>query len=263
MSKVSIHVTSMMGKTKVIDIDIPSEWKDLSPVQFATCARLFTERMADDEFISLFFGISPKLAARLTAFEKFRLIDLVSFVSGARTKVNFFYMRSIPGTSLLSPLPRLSNVSLRHFALFDTYFFEYTNKPDTDGLVRLVSALYLAKGEHINRIDFQKRMDYVRRTVDISTLYAIFLNYTFIRRWLSGPFSYLFTFRDDDEEDSPKKVSRQPKANLPDWNAIIDGLVGDDVLNYDKYANLPCIRAFKVINKRISDYKKHGTKLNR
>lgn len=242
-----------------LNIDIPDNWLDLSARQFSVCSDAITKGVSDDDYISKFFGLKPRLVKQLSDFEKYKLIACTEFIHNPRAVVNFFYITSISGTDLLSPNERLKGVSFEHFMLFDTYFFDYVNESTFDNLCRFVSALYLKKGEVLTTIDFQSRVKYVSEKVDKSMLDAIFLNYTFIRKWLSTVFRFLFEYNEPDEEDSkPTKNTNVSQVNRPNWNLILDGFIGDDVLNEQKYRDIACIRAFKTINTRIKTYKSHG-----
>ena len=237
-------------------IEVPASWQEMNCDQFRASVDLFTNSLPDDVFISRFFGIKLRFVKRLSAFEKYKLIELAEFLTGPKVATNFFYVKQIPGTDLLCPYPRLKGVSFEHFALFDTFFFDYVNDSSPQNLCRFVAALYVAKKEKITGIDFEKRVRYILKHVDYSILYAIFLNYTFIRRWLSGSFRYVFGY-DNPDNDTPSK-KKQPEKHRPDWSGILDSVVGDDILDYDKYRSTPCIIIFKSINSRIEAYKKNG-----
>ena len=72
--------------------------------------------------------------------------------------------------------------------------------------------------------------------------------------------SFRFLFEEGSDEPVRKKSARPEKAKnkLPKWVDIIDNFVGEDILNYDKYTQMNCIRAFKVMNSRIKNFKKHA-----
>jgi hypothetical protein len=183
---------------------------------------------------------------------------LAGFISNPKAIVNFFYLPEIPGTGLKAPDKKLMNVSFEHFSIFDTLFFDYANDKKEESLAKFIAALYLKKGETVIAIDFDSRADFIAKNVDKTTQYAIFLNYTFIRKWLSRPFPLLFGFTEEDPDEPKKKTVRSKKPNRPDWISILDGLVGEDIINYGKYKQLPCIIVFRTINKRIQTYNKYG-----
>ncbi|GAB6122281.1 hypothetical protein [Dysgonomonas termitidis] len=257
MKTIRIEYTRLHFFRKAIEIRAPEKWEELSGRQFAICSRLFLEQVPDDVFISEYFGISKKLAGKFSKFEQYRLIECAGFISEPKAAVNYFYLKEIPDTYLCSPEIKLKSVSFEQFMILDTYFFDYVNGHDDDSLCRFVSSLYMKKGESIRDFDFEERMAYIAAKVDKATMFAIFLNYTFIRKWLSGVFRYLFEYREEDKEKQPKKNAKNKRAGSgrPDWNSILDGFMGDDILHEEEYRNLKCIRAFKTINNRIKNYK--------
>ncbi|MDR1098009.1 MAG: hypothetical protein LBL57_07755 [Tannerella sp.] len=261
---------------KRIDLRAPESWIDLTAGQFATCAKVHTDRLQDEDFIAGFFGTGKRIARRLTKFEQYRLIELANFAADPKSTVNFFYIEKIRCASLFAPEKKLHGITIEHFMLFDTFFFDYLNEPNDDNLAKFIACLYL-KGrvkimkwktviekEKVTEVDFSRRVELISRCADKSTQYAIFLNYTFVRKWLAKAFPLLFVFRepgDDDGKPSKRTRRKQPaaspgKRNRPDWVAIFDNFVGDDIIHYDRYRQIPCTLVFRQINRRIADYNK-------
>jgi hypothetical protein len=259
MKEVRIEYPFLFLFRKTQIIQVPEEWVDLTGRQFAVCCRMFTEPITDIQFITAFFGIKKFVAKRLEKFHQYKLIELVGFIANPKAMTNFFYLTDIPGTGgLKAPDKRLHGVTFEQFMFFDTFFFDYINTLMDNDLVKFIAALYLKSGEKITAIDFKERVKFVAKNVDKLTQYAIFLNYTFIRKWLSKAYPLLFGFTGDDS-DKPKKESIRPKKpNRPDWNSIFDGLVGEDIIHEEQYRHIPCTVAFRTINKRIQNYKKYG-----
>lgn len=258
MKKVKIEYPFLFFFKKEKNIEVPECWMDLSGSQFAICSEAITGMVTDATFISKFYGVKTSLIKQLTKFELFKLIECAEFITNPKAMVNFFYLKSIPGTGLYSPEKRLQNVSFEHFMLFDTFFFDYVNDPKESNLHKFVAALYLKKGEVLTSIDFQKRISYIAKNVDKASMDAIFLNYTFIRKWLSSVFKFLFEYNEQDPEEKHEKDKQPITSNKPDWNSILDGFIGEDILNEQEYRSISCIRAFKTINKRIQIYRTNG-----
>lgn len=260
MKTLEIEYTRLFFFRKRVSIQVPEKWSDLKSRQFSACAGIYLQPMSDVDFCSKFFGISKKVLNKLSKFELFKLTELTEFAVNPNGSVNFFFMYQIPGTRLQSPRPRLSDITIEHFAIFDTYFFEYVNKKTDEALDQFVAALYLKPNEVITGVDMNQRIASVASRVDQATKYAIFMNYIFLRRWLSGSFKFLFS-SDEQSDEKESKRRKQPSkslSNLPDWTGMIDDLIGDDIINADKYHNTKCLIAFKTINTRIKNYKKNG-----
>jgi len=261
MKSVTIEYTRYFVFNRSKTIQVAEEWKDLNEKQFSTCARMYIEPLDEIDFIANFFGLKRRLVKRINKFARYKLTELANFAMMPKGAVNFFFVEKIPGTNLLAPQSRLANVSFEHFSLFDTFFFDYANKPTDENLCKMVAAMYLRKGDKITQIDFEKHQAYIAKHVDKSTQYAIFLNYVFIREWLSKAFPFLFEKSDEDEDEKPKakrKLPRKKTSNRPNWSEILDSLVDKDFLNYDRYKNMPCTLGFKIINKRIKEFNRNG-----
>lgn len=248
-----------MGIDRSRKILVPGCWEELNDRQFSVCARIYTEDMTDADFVQQFMGIPASIMNRITPIELYNLTSLTEFATNPEGITNFFFLKQLPGTKLKSPGNRLSGVTVEHFALFDTAYFDYKNDPITDNLYAFVAMLYIMPGEVITKIDFDKRLKYVKSHVKLSDCHAVFLNYIFIHHWLAKAFPFLFEVKEKPETETKKKVvkTKAVKQFRPDWNSIIDSFIGEDILNYDKYRQMPAIIVFKTINKRIKNTKKN------
>ena len=152
MRQVKIEYRYLFFFHRKIEIEVPEKWEDLSERQFKICSRLFTEPVPDEQFISEFFGISRKLVRNFSGFEQYRLIECAEFISEPKASVNSFFLKSIPGTYLHAPEPRLKNVSFEQFMLFDTLFFDYVNSHKDTDLCKFIACLYLKKSEQVQDV---------------------------------------------------------------------------------------------------------------
>ena len=245
-------------RRKVIIIQVPEEWIELTGPQFAICCKTYIEPVTDIEFISEFFGIEKSLAKRLDKFQQYKLIELAGFIANPKAMVDFFYLKEIPDTGLQAPGKHLRDVTFEQFMIFDSLFFDYMNEQKDNLLTKFIATLYLNENEKVTGFNIDQRVNFISENVDKSTQYAIFLNYTFIRKWLSKPYPWLFGFKEEDPDEPEKKNLRPKKPNRPDWNAILYGLIGDDIIHYEEYRQIPCTVAFRTINKRIQTYNQYG-----
>jgi hypothetical protein len=261
-ARIEYRYLRFFRKTKILHL--PEEWTDLTDRQFAACAKMYTETVTDAAFIAAFFGIKKSLARRMKPFLQYRLLDTVGFIASPQASVNFFYLRKIPGTNLVAPENRLKNINFEHFMIFDSLFFDYLGDANAatkkeEALSKFIAALYIKKKETVTKIDIDLRAGYIAKKVDKAMQYAIFLNYTFIRRWLALAYPFLFGFADEAEPEKDKRKPRShKKTNRPDWIDFLDTLVGDDIVHYEKYRQMACNIIFRTANKRIKNYTKHG-----
>ena len=150
----------------------------------------------------------------------------------------------------------------------DTAFNRYARDGKDSSLDAFVSMLYLKDNEYIvlpsggknglfsrqKPLILQKRVMKVAK-IDKHVKYAIFLNYVFIKRWLSKAFPFLFPLDDEREQKDGQKKPAAPSVN---WLDIFDAFVGDDVAVMEKYQAMPVATAFRLLNKRIRDAQKQN-----
>lgn len=265
MRKVKVEYLYFYWFRKKLEIDVPEKWEELNEKQFEICSQIIYQETSDEDFIAGFFGLKKSLVSKLDKFLQFKLIEMAEFVSSPKAINNIFYLSQLPGNpfvapgaKLRAPGEKLKGITFEHFMIFDTFFFDYINDPTEYLLHKFVASLYLKKGELITEVNLKERVDYISKNVDNATLYAIFLNYTFIRKWLSKSFRFLFDYSEGNEVKTQIEKLKKKNPNKPDWISILDAFVSDDILNYDKYKEIPCMLAFKSINKRIQSYKKDG-----
>jgi hypothetical protein len=93
----------------------------------------------------------------------------------------------------------------------------------------------------------------VKKRASETFLMATFINWTMVRTWLSSVYPFLFPMAEESEEEEKLANSRR-KANSHNWMDIFDAFVGDSIPDTEYYKNMPCIDAFRLINKRIKEY---------
>lgn len=225
----------------------PSTPEDINPRQWLAYSRLCFEGLDDRAFICEFFGIKSNVVKEMSRWEIYNILQTISEIIGIKM-TNVFYFPKTAG--LKAPEAKLEGVTLERFAIMDTMYYRYLNNESDKNLARFVASVALREGEKITDIDFEKRTIYVMKRISKEWQKALVLNYIFIKKWLSNAFKYLF---EEKEETNNQKQKKQ--YYTPDWNSVIDSLTAEDILRYDEYIQMPCIRAFKLMNARIKDYK--------
>lgn len=252
-------------------ISVPSGWRELNSVQFLSAARLYLGTISDDKFMMQFFSLPKRIVKRLDAFQKYKLIEQVEYLRDARVPHSDFFMSRIPGTSLFSPGPRMNGMCLQQFMTVDTYFSRYLISEKKEFLDMMVASLYMKKDErfvltgesvpslfHHNPklLSIEGRLPVIRK-LDEATKYAVLLNFILIKKWLGGAYPHLFA---ESDEPQPKPNSK-PKIQKPvDWLEIFDNFVGENIPEMEKYQGMAATDAFRILNRRIKEAKKHGNK---
>ena len=212
---------------------VPQKWEELTPAQFLLVSRLYLQEMDEPSFLKEFYSLPSEAGS---------------------------------DSGLKAPGERLKGMCFEHFMHVDTAFNRYVRDGKDASLDTFVSMLYLKDNEYIvlpsggknglfsrqKPLILQKRIMKVAK-MDRHVKYAIFLNYVFVKRWLSKAFPFLFPL---DDEPEPEEKRKKPTAPSVNWLDIFDAFVGDDVAVMEKYQAMPVATAFRILNKRIRDAQK-------
>lgn len=251
-----------MGIRLEIIRQVPGNWDELTVSQFLLVARLYTQELSETDFITKFFSL-PKV--NFDAYYLYHLTELLSFIGDCRFRMNRFLIPSVD-KCYLAPADKLRGITFEHFMHIDTAFNRYVRDPNNIDLDTLFALLYLKEGEslvlpaegrktlfsHRKLLNLPKRLQEVAK-IDTHIKYAVFLNYLFIKRWLSQAFPYLFPMDDSEQEADAKKQAKAPSVN---WLDVFDAFVGEDVANMEKYQQMTALTAFRLLNKRIKEAQK-------
>ena len=241
---------------------VPQKWDELTPEQFLLVSRLYLQEMDEPSFLKEFYFLPSGVGS--DTFYSYKLSELVEFISDCRVRTDRFFLPCIAG--LKAPGDRLKGMCFEHFMHVDTAFNRYARDGKDASLDAFVSMLYLKDNEYIvlptggknglfsrqKPLILQKRLSEVAK-MDRHVKYAIFLNYVFVKRWLSKAFPFLFPL---DDEREPKDGQKKPAAPSVNWLDIFDAFVGDDIAVMEKYQAMPVATAFRLLNKRIRDAQK-------
>ena len=250
------------GIRREVTCPVPQTWEELTPEQFLLVSRLYLQEMDESSFLKKFYSLPS--GAGSDNYYRYKLGELVEFISDCRVRMDRFILSDVAGFK--APGERLKGMCFEHFMHVDTAFNRYTRDGKDTSLDTFVSMLYLKSNEYIvlpageknglfsrqKPLILQKRVTKVAK-IDRHVKYAIFLNYVFVKRWLSKAFPFLFPM---DDEWEPEDKQKKPTAPSVNWLDIFDAFVGDDVAVMEKYQAMPVATAFRLLNKRIRDAQK-------
>ena len=261
MKELRIEYCSL-GIRREVTRPVPEKWEELTPEQFLLVSQLYLQEMDESLFLKKFYSLPS--GAGSDNYYRYKLGELVEFISNCRVRMDHFILSDVAG--LKAPGERLKGMCFEHFMHVDTAFNRYVRDGKDSSLDIFVSMLYLKGNEYIvlpsgrknglfsrqKPLILQKRVMKVAK-IDRHIKYAIFLNYVFVKRWLSKAFPFLFPL---DDEREPKGGQKKPAASSVNWLDIFDAFVGDDVAVMEKYQAMPVATAFRLLNKRIRDAQK-------
>ena len=226
---------------------LPQKWEELSTEQLIAVAEYYMGICDDISFLSEMYCVKKRIIRKLPSFFKYKLAKELDFLTDY-TPYNNFVIKRI--ASLYAPKYKLEGVSFGQFMFADTFYNNWCSSGSDSDLNNFVACLYLPW-------DFvfdSKYLDVLAKRVariDNNTKYAITLNYRLIKEWLPDVYPLIF-----DKPDSDEKKKKRPSSPGNGWISIFEAVVGDDIVNHDKYANLPMHQVLRYITKKIKEHAK-------
>ncbi len=248
MQSITLHIPRRWRSDKVIHTIHPDNWEELRPSQFIALIRVMNGQISEDDLLVEMLDLPHNVVKKLDAYQRFRLGQLLQFMQ-SKAPFSRFVLKNIDG--LKAPQDGLVDISFGEFIHMDTFYADYQESNTAEKLVSLVACLYVeyAKGE-TERPKFNGRIDVCSASAIPDIIQeAIALNYGLIRIWL--------------EEAYPEVFPKQKKAanagdgkNGNGWVDVYDTLVGDDLINAEKYFMMPCTEVLRYMNRKIIENRK-------
>lgn len=240
MSEIELRING-----KSIRRNVPERMTDLSSEQFITLVKYQHGLITEAELLSGLLQLKRKDVKDIGYYHRFKLVELLIPVSALDQPADRFIIDRIPGTALMCPSVRLKGISFMQFMFADTQYNRYLADKEEELLVHLVSSLYMVDGEDFVSLDMTERVAYMEESLDTITAQAIVLNYMMIKKWLSTSYDYMFSSGEEQGGDG---------ARHQGWLEIFDAFVGENIPDTPYYQSMPCMDAFRIINKRMKEY---------
>ncbi len=235
----------------------PSSWAELTERQFVAISRTINGTKPDFLFLSVLTGISQNLLKRLSPFDLFKLSDGIDFVSQAENSHSAFIIGKIPGTDFVSPKPKLAGMTFGQFIFAESYYHDWMAscsaepKQDEKVLNNFIASLYLPTNEKFTNESIQVSVGKIANTtLDIRK--AIAFNYSLVMIWLQQAYPLIFQPNDDSVE-THGRASNISKSKQSGWLNLFESLVGDDLINRDRYADLPVHTVLRYLTNKYKE----------
>ena len=227
----------------------PDKFEELTARQLIAVASLRNCSVSEVAFLHIMTGFEHHVIRKLDQYERYKLMELFS-VFNAIHPFHDFIIKTINqhGTKLYAPRPKLKAVTFAQFIFADTWFGNYNESNKTEDLHCFVASLYLQENCRFHENQIEQNIAIVKN-VDREILEAIAINYILIREWLGIAYPLIFSPVSDtkSEDSNPKKFDSGA------WIKIFESLVGDDIVNEDKYADKPVHNIFRYMSARIKE----------
>ena len=248
MKQISIQYHKLGIKRK-ISASLPEQWSELSAEQLIAVSRNHTGDINEMVLLASLLGVKKSIIEKLTTFQLYSIGKEFEFLD---VFIPLYFFSILTKYGLSAPRPRLEGMSFGQFMYVDTYFEVAVLADDTAQLDKFIGCLYLPSGKQFDEKLIQERADYVGIFFRPEEKTAISLNYRLVKEWLCSQYPLLFQASEPETSDL-KQNSVAERSRSSDWVKIYESLVGDDIVNQDKYAELPLHTVFRYLTSKIKE----------
>jgi hypothetical protein len=233
--------------------NFPSDWEETTPKQLIAIACLMKRSISDVQFLSIMTGLSKRIIKKLDDYQRFQLIELFDTFHSDKSYNEFILDKLFCGEIVLfRPEPKLKGVSFGQFIFIDTHFTDYQRTSSQEDLNKFIAATYLPFGQTFTEKSIENNHKTVAK-LDLITKEAVIINYHLIRDWLCEVYPLVFQKENEtqDENQNPIKKEKPKKNTNNGWLNILDNIIGDDIINQDKYSNLSLHSTLRFLTNKI------------
>lgn len=228
---------------------IPGTMADLTEKQYLALVRYMNGQIQERQLIAIMYNLSAFLSwvISLKKFWTYKLIESLETSCDFSQPADRFFISKLSKTDLFCNSKKFKGISFMQFMFLDTMYTQYLKTQNEQHLYSFIAALYLKTDEAFTDLNIEARTAYLEdKKIDNIAYEAILLNYMMQKKWLSLAYPFMFASNEDNGSSTPK---RQQK-----WLDIFDAFVGEQIPDTDFYKNMPCMDAFRIINRRMKDY---------
>lgn len=220
----------------------PVQYSELNQKQFLAITSMGEGKTDDVTFLSLMTGFSKKLIRKLGKWQQYKLFQIFEGF-GIDQPHNAFIIHTIRtgGKTFLSPAPKLKGMTFGQFIFAGSLHENWAKSRTNEDLCRFVASIYLLQNEVFDENSIEPRAALLAK-VNETTLDAIATNWRLIGEWLAKAYPLVFV-----KAEPGEKVKQVNNG----WIKIFDSLVGEDIVNSDRYSKLPVNNVFRYMSERI------------
>lgn len=238
------------------EFEHPSSWPELTAVQLIAVACLYHGTISERRLLQVMLEMPKKIIRQLDDFHVYKLIELMEFLKDKRPPFQEFILQELKvgRIKFIAPDKRLQGVTFGEFIFADTYYMDYAQDSDESKLNKFIACFYrdAVKGKKVpfDEKEIEARAGLIGK-LPLHEREAVAMNYGMIREWLERCYIHVFP-KVDEESKKPKKK----KASNGSWVDVFDNVVGDDLVNEQRYAQLSVMNVLRKMNKAIRENNK-------
>jgi len=227
----------------------PSSWAELTQQQFIAISRTVNGIEPDFRFLSALTGIDQNLLKKLSPFDLFKLTEAIDFIGRAGNSYSEFLISKIPGTDFIAPKPKLAGVIFGQFIYAESYYNDWLSTKEDLTLNNFIASLFLIQGEKFNNQSIADNALKIK-SVKSDIRQAIAFNYGLIRIWLQKCYPLIFQ---DATFKSTQQLPTTERSRSSGWLKTFESLVGDDLINQDRYAELSLHAVLRYLTNKYKE----------
>ena len=248
---VEYYPLKWLGWKRVAKGSHPERWEEVTGAQLVAIACTYKGNISDSRFLSKMTGVKTRIIKRLDDFHRYKLMELLEFINDRKPYGCFIIEKLLAGgIQFFAPKPHLKGMTLGQFIFADTLFGEYQESNNAEDMSKFLAAMYLPYGEKF-KDDMIEQNQFFMDGIDVVTREAVIINYQLVKEWLTE--KYPLVFVREEEIGSRKSEVGGKKRDPLAWIKIFESLVGDDIVNEDKYASMPVNNVLRYLSMRIKD----------
>jgi len=221
----------------------PHEYAELGTHQFLALTNLMSGNTTENEFISKMTGIPAKLIKNVAPFLVYKLMNLLTGFNSEKPH-NGFIIKTIKArrTLFYAPNTKLKGMTFGQFIFAESLYETWTKSKTKTDLCRFVASLYLPTQQPFNENNIDKYHSCFLK-VKPEICEAVAINWKIVTQWLGDAYPLVFMKGEDN-------VPGQ-KATSSGWIKIFDSIVGDNITEANRYAELPVNNVLRYMTAKI------------
>ncbi len=257
MKQLDVKVSSRLGYKRTYKGEIPETWSELSASQLIAVAEFYLHDAIQVSMIANLVNIPTRLVKKMTEWEIYNILQDLKWMGDFQPLSSLIIVNV---NKLYPPRPKLENMNWGQFIYVDTFYDQYVWDQTNESLDIFIAHLYLPNNEEFDHTVCSSRALAPRvKSVDKQIKLAIMINYRLVREWLMTVYPLVFVKKNKAESPDKAEIREENKKSQLDWIKIHEAIVGDNLVDYEKYATLNVHTIFRYLTRKIKENarKKH------
>jgi len=233
----------------------PSTWAEFNQQQFIAICRTVNGISPDFRFLSVLTGIDQNLLKKLSQFDLFKVSEAIDFIGRAGNSYSEFLIPKIPKTDFFAPKPRLAGFTFGQFIYTESYYNDWLSGKDETALNKFIASLYLNLNEKFKSELIGNKAEKIK-SVKMDIRQATAFNYGLLMIWLQKCYPLIFQ---ENVEVKHASSSSKGQAKQSQWLKTFESLVGDDLINQDRYAELSVHTVLRYMTNKYKESSRNSS----